>query len=131
MFLFNLPWVKRLLTPYKRVNRKVWSRTKTCYYILHECLLLGNNQFLKTTISSSLRIANYIKTSLLLYLIFNEQYSRDKNTSYNTNYTSKSTALNKRHKGHVVFYLTESQSLFPDFNAYPFLFSLSLVLALN
>lgn len=26
-----------------------------CYYILHECLLLGNYQFLKTTIPTPLR----------------------------------------------------------------------------
>ena len=47
---FQFVWGQEVINTTERVNRKVWSGTKICYYILHECLLLGNYQFLKTTI---------------------------------------------------------------------------------
>lgn len=53
--LFQFVWGQEVINTTERVNRKVRSGTKICYYILHECLLLGNYQFLKTTIPASLK----------------------------------------------------------------------------
>lgn len=56
---------QEVINTIKKVNRKVWSGTKLCYCILHERLLLGNNQF-----STIHKLANNIKTHVLLYFLF-------------------------------------------------------------
>ena len=63
-----------------------------CYYILHGCPLLGNYQFLKTTIPSSLMDCQLHQNPFPAVFYFpTEEYSGDKSTGYNINYTSIST----------------------------------------
>lgn len=83
------------------------------YYILHECLLLGNYQFLKTTIPSSLRDSQLHQNSSPIIFYFPISILETR-AQVIIEHMLLRLHLIKDTSGFFFFYLTKSYSLFPN-----------------